>query len=90
MRKNRTIIYNNIKSILIQKKLVKMKRNGVIFVLILMLNYSCNLCANAGPTPQQEKELLLLDALDKRQSVFNGYGTSNSLMDMLGRSKSLI
>lgn len=84
MRKNRTIIFNNI---LIQK-LVKMKRiYGILFVLIFMFNYSCKLCANAGPTPQQEKELLLLDALDKRQSVFNGYGTSNSLMDMLGRSK---
>lgn len=70
------------------QKLVKMKRShGIILLLILMLNYSYKLCANAGPTPQQEKELLLLDALDKRQSVFNGYGTSNSLMDMLGRSK---
>lgn len=70
------------------QKLVKMKKgHGIVFLLILMFNYSCKLCANAGPTPQQEKELLLLDALDKRQSVFNGYGTSNSLMDMLGRSK---
>lgn len=84
MRKNRTIMYNNI----LMQKLVKMKRNhGIILLLILMFNFSCKLCANAGPTPQQEKELLLLDALDKRQSVFNGYGTSNSLMDMLGRSK---
>uniref|UniRef100_A0A336MAH9 CSON014101 protein n=1 Tax=Culicoides sonorensis TaxID=179676 RepID=A0A336MAH9_CULSO len=81
MRKNRTIIG---KSISIQM-LVKMKNYGLILVLFLMLNQHNKFCANAGPTPQQEKELLLLDALDKRQSVFNGYGTSNSLMDMLGR-----
>lgn len=55
----------------------------VIFVLCL------NVClrlsgVGAGPTSQQEQELMLLDALSKRQP--NYYGTSNSIMDILGRS----
>lgn len=56
---------------------------SVIFLLCL------NACLKfgiviAGPTIQQEQELLLLEALSKRQPSY--YGTSNSLMDILGRS----
>lgn len=56
---------------------------SVIFLLCL------NACLKftvviAGPTMQQEQELLLLEALSKRQPSY--YGTSNSLMDILGRS----
>ncbi|XP_031631479.1 serine proteinase stubble isoform X3 [Contarinia nasturtii] len=55
---------------------------SVIFLLCL------NVCLKfsvviAGPTIQQEQELLLLEALSKRQPSY--YGTSNSLMDILGR-----
>lgn len=55
----------------------------VIFLLCL------NIClkfttVTAGPSIQQEQELLLLEALSKRQPSY--YGTSNSLMDILGRS----
>ena len=56
----------------------------VIFVTILVVN--------AGPSPQQEKDIMILDALTpKRPSV--SYNTnknqdysSNSIIDMLGRS----
>lgn len=56
---------------------------SVIFLLTL------NICLKfsaivALPTSQQEQELLLLEALSKRQPSY--YGTSNSLMDLLGRS----
>lgn len=57
--------------------------NSVIFLLCLnaCLKFSVVI---AGPTTQQEQELLLLEALSKRQPSY--YGTSNSLMDILGRS----
>lgn len=56
---------------------------SVIFLLCLnaCLKFSVVI---AGPTIQQEQELLLLEALSKRQPSY--YGTSNSLMDILGRS----
>lgn len=84
MRKNRTI-----KVPVLFKKILGIRYDMILFIILLLifnLDYF-KICANAGPTPQQEQELLLLDALNKRQAVFNGYGTSNSLMDMLERSK---
>lgn len=46
----------------------------------------------AGHTPQQEHELLLLDALGRRHSNNNNnnYGDPNSLMDILGNSNSFL
>lgn len=44
-----------------------------------------------GHTPQQEHELLLLDALGRRHTNNNNnnnYGDQNSLMDILGNSNS--
>lgn len=41
----------------------------------------------AEPSAQQEQELLLLEALSKRQSGNANYVSTNSLMEMLGRSK---
>lgn len=84
MRTNRTI-----KVYVLFKKILGIRYDMVLFIVLVFifnLDYS-QTYANAGPTPQQEQELLLLDALNKRQAVFNGYGTSNSLMDMLERSK---
>lgn len=54
-------------------------------IFLLYLNACLKSCVViAGPTVQQEQELLLLEALSKRQPSY--YGTSNSLMDILGRS----
>lgn len=56
---------------------------SVIFLLCLNACLKISVVI-AGPTIQQEQELLLLEALSKRQPSY--YGTSNSLMDILGRS----
>lgn len=56
---------------------------SVIFLLCLNACLKISVVI-AGPTIQQEQELLLLEALSKRQPSY--YGTSNSLMDLLGRS----
>ena len=65
-----------------------------VILCILCLNIEVFNLSNSGygasaePTSQQEQELLLLDALGKRQASQSSlnYGSSNSLMDMLGRS----
>lgn len=58
-------------------------------IILLSLNACLKFCAViAGPSIQQEQELLLLEALSKRQPSY--YGTSNSLMDILGRSMIII
>ncbi len=58
---------------------------SVIFILCLNAFFKLStVCCE--PTSQQEQELLLLDALSKRQPSNTNYGSSNSLMDMLGRS----
>lgn len=62
-------------------------------IILLSLNACLKFCAVvAGPSDrpsiQQEQELLLLEALSKRQPSY--YGTSNSLMDILGRSMNLL
>lgn len=54
-------------------------------IFVVCLNYCLRTClVSASPTIQQEQELLLLEALSKRQPSY--YGTSNSLMDILGQS----
>lgn len=66
---------------LVRQKFFQIKT--VIFVMCL--NYCLKTClVCAGPSIQQEQELLLLEALSKRQPSY--YGTSNSLMDILGQS----
>lgn len=56
---------------------------SVIFLVCLNICLKFSSIA-AGPTSQQQQELLLLEALSKRQPSY--YGTSNSIMDILGRS----
>lgn len=64
-------------------RLIRVK--AVIFILCLNTLFKLStVCCE--PTSQQEQELLLLDALSKRQPSNTNYGSSNSLMDMLGRS----
>lgn len=65
----------------IRRKIFQIK--SVIFLLCLNVCLKFSIVI-AGPTIQQEQELLLLEALSKRQPSY--YGTSNSLMDILGRS----
>jgi hypothetical protein len=46
----------------------------------------------AGPTPQQEQDLMLLDALGRRQNYHNTNNNnyeSNSIIDILGKSTDL-
>lgn len=61
-----------------------------IALVLIISNVQQIIC---GPSPQQEHELLLLDALSRKQinnnlnaiSTANNY-ESNAIMDMLGRS----
>jgi hypothetical protein len=65
----------------------------VVIVLVLIVS---NFHIQCGPSAQQEQELLLLDALSRKQpltSNLNAISTSNNnnyetntIMDMLGRS----
>lgn len=66
---------------------VRLRRVYSVILLVLCVNACCwwPTTAIAGPTNQQEQELMLLDALSKRQPSY--YGTSNSIMDILGRSR---
>lgn len=65
----------------IEKKILKIK--SIIFLLCLNVCLKFSV-VGAGPSTQQEQELMLLEALSKRQPSY--YGTSNSIMDLLGRS----
>lgn len=70
---------------------------NVVIVLVLIVS---NFHIQCGPSAQQEQELLLLDALSRKQSLnsnLNAISTninsnnhnnyeSNTIMDMLGRS----
>lgn len=62
------------------------ENHAVTFALSLYMCFLLTVAVNAEPSSQQEQELLLLDALSKRQPNYANYGSSNSLMDMLGRS----
>lgn len=65
----------------VHHKIFQIKSVVFLICLNICLKFSVVI---AGPTIQQEQELLLLEALSKRQPSY--YGTSNSLMDILGRS----
>lgn len=62
---------------------------AVLFVSIVS-NFHVAQC---GPSAQQEHELLLLDALSRKQvstnlnAISNNHYESNAIMDMLGRSR---
>lgn len=66
---------------------------NIVIVLVLIVS---NFQIQCGPSAQQEQELLLLDALSRKQSLnsnLNAISTSNNnnyetntIMDMLGRS----
>lgn len=70
---------------------------NIVIVLVLIVS---NFQIQCGPSAQQEQELLLLDALSRKQSLnsnLNAISTSNNnnyetntIMDMLGRSMLLI
>lgn len=64
----------------------RIKKCYYAVILIVCMNVMCLWLDGvaAGPTSQQEQELMLLEALSKRQPSY--YGTSNSIMDILGRS----
>lgn len=64
----------------------RIENHAVTFAFSLYMCFLLTVAVNAEPSSQQEQELLLLDALSKRQPNYSNYGSSNSLMDMLGRS----
>lgn len=76
---------NLIKQFSIKNRIFQIKTVIFLLCLNICLKFSA---VHAGPTSQQEQELLLLEALSKRQPSY--YGTSNSIMDILGRSMFLI
>lgn len=66
------------------------KSLGLVIVFVSIIsNFQIIHC---GPSPQQEHELLLLDALSRKQisnslnSISTNNYESNAIMDMLGRS----
>lgn len=65
----------------------------IVVSVSIVSNFSIVQC---GPSAQQEHELLLLDALSRKQvsNNLNAISTnnyeSNAIMDMLGRSKILL
>ncbi|XP_050094382.1 serine proteinase stubble [Anopheles aquasalis] len=56
---------------------------GCSIVLLLMLAATSG--AKSGPTPQQEQDILLLDALGKRQTFNSEDFGQNSIIELLGR-----
>lgn len=87
--------------------LIMQKNNRIVertVISIVVFHVLFILSATGEPSSQQEQELLLLDALSKRQpssgnsgnigvgfasTSLSNYGSSNSIMDMLGRSNIL-
>lgn len=84
--------------------LIMQKNNRIVertVISIVVFHVLFILSATGEPSSQQEQEILLLDALSKRQpssgnsgnigagfasTSLSNYGSSNSIMDMLGRS----
>lgn len=70
----------------------KTAKNSISFVIVFALIVSNFLIVECGPSAQQEHELLLLDALSRKQisnnlnSIASNNYESNAIMDMLGRS----
>uniref|UniRef100_A0A4Y0BJI0 Peptidase S1 domain-containing protein n=1 Tax=Anopheles funestus TaxID=62324 RepID=A0A4Y0BJI0_ANOFN len=54
-------------------------------VLIALIVLVSTVCAQAGPSPQQEQDILILDALGKRQTFNNEDYGQNSIIELLGR-----
>lgn len=90
--------------------LIMQKNNRIVertVISIVVFHALFILSATGDPSNQQEQELLLLDALSKRQpssgnsgnigniaggfasTSLSNYGSSNSIMDMLGRSNTM-
>lgn len=67
----------------------RIENKAITLALCLYVCILLTVAVSADPSSQQEQELLLLDALSKRQPNYSNYGTSNTLMDMLGRSNFL-
>jgi hypothetical protein len=66
--------------------------NVIIVLLVFIIS---NFHIQCGPSAQQEQELLLLDALSRKQAISNNLNAissnnnnyeTNAIMDMLGRS----
>lgn len=57
---------------------------GCSMLLLLLATTSG---AKSGPTPQQEQDILLLDALGKRQTFNSEDFGQNSIIELLGRSR---
>lgn len=73
--------------------MVEDRLKTAISCVIILVSIVSNLrIVDCGPSAQQEHELLLLDALSRKQisSSLNSISTnnyeSNAIMDMLGRS----
>lgn len=64
---------------------------GLVMIVIVMIVSNLPI-AQCGPSAQQEHELLLLDALSRKQisnnlnAISSTNYESNAIMDMLGRS----
>jgi hypothetical protein len=68
---------------------LRINSNSVSYVIIILVLNSFIQHNNvlAGPTPQQEQDLMLLDALGRRQTYnTNNNYESNSIMEILGKS----
>jgi len=67
---------------------------SVSYVIVLLVVLNCftptphKYAVLAGPTPQQEQDLMLLDALGRRQTYHNNNNNyeSNSIIEILGKS----
>lgn len=78
-------------------KMVEDRLKIAIGLVIVFVSIISNVpLVRGGPSAQQEHELLLLDALSRKQlstslnaiSTNNNHYESNAIMDMLGRSMS--
>lgn len=71
---------------------LKTAKNSIGFVIVFVSIVSNFRIVQCGPSAQQEHELLLLDALSRKQistnlnSIASNNYESNAIMDMLGRS----
>lgn len=66
-------------------------------IIVLLVFIVSNFHIHCGPSAQQEHELLLLDALSRKQplnsnlnAITNNNYETNAIMDMLGRSMLLL
>ncbi|XP_036331827.1 serine proteinase stubble isoform X1 [Rhagoletis pomonella] len=57
----------------------------VLHVVLCLTLHICNINTLAHPSPAQEHDMLILDALSRRSSGGGGYYSEDSVMDMLAR-----